>query len=770
MFLKTINLRGFKSFGTKSSLVFEKGICIIVGPNGSGKSNIVDAISWVLGEQSPKSLRGSTMGDVIFKSKNEELAIAEVSLIFDNSDRTLSVEFSDVKFTRRVYLRGGSEYYINSSPVRLSDIQDLISQSGIGKGLYTIINQGQIHNVIMYKNIERKHVIDEIIGISKHKIRRDKSKAKLANVAEDIDRINDLIKEIKRTMDPLETEAKKSRELSRIAAELKNVELSLFISTINNLNSQWDIENKKTEENLREIRDIDKKLNELNDSRIMFEDENSRQKSILSDFEDRINNFHYYLNKLGSIQLLISNRQTSVETIINMIDFSFSNISSREDAYSENATDRDREKLISVFDELEKEIKKYQILFEDVYKSLGKLVKPEYFDDLNEKFSKLNILFIKIKKIIFEEIKLKKEKAINKSSHKYDSINTDSSMKEKTLKLDNVKKEVNKIIKDINILSAMLKRLSIQSSRFEEIINSEFEKKKKEYNKKTALYNSFDEKINMLNSRKNFLDNDSYRSDLKKEQIKEKVRDLTIKIFDDYNLSLDFILKNYKESEDPENSEKKLRYLKNQLQGYKNINPNAHLEYEKIKERFDFLNSQKDDLVESKKELENIIADLNSEIKKFFNEKFQEINENFKFYFKILFPTGEGELIIKDSENYDEDEFGIDIKADTGSNKSVSLQLLSGGEKALVSIAFLFSIFATNSSPFYIFDEIDAALDDANLDRFLTLVKTFSENRQIIIISHQKKTMEIADIIYGFSMQSNGVTKIVSEKLRVVNV
>jgi chromosome segregation protein len=304
----------------------------------------------------------------------------------------------------------------------------------------------------------------------------------------------------------------------------------------------------------------------------------------------------------------------------------------------------------------------------------------------------------------------------------------------------------------------------------DEKINSEFENKKKEYNKKSAFYNNFDEKINMLNSRKNFLENDSYRADLKKEQIKEKVKDLTIKIFDDYNLSLDFILKNYKEAENPEISGKKLRDLKSRLQDYKNINPNAHLEYEKIKERFDFLNNQKEDLVESKKGLEKIINDLNTEIKKFFNEKFQEINENFKYYFKILFPTGDGELLIRDNDDYEEDEFGIDIKADTGSNKNISLQLLSGGEKALVSIAFLFSIFATNSSPFYVFDEIDSALDDANLDRFLTLAKTFSEDRQVIIISHQKKTMEIADIIYGFSMQSNGVTKIVSERLRAVNV
>ncbi|HHT79069.1 MAG TPA: AAA family ATPase [Actinobacteria bacterium] len=768
MFLKNINLRGFKSFGTRSSLVFEKGICIIVGPNGSGKSNIVDAISWVLGEQSPKSLRGSTMGDVIFKSKNEELAIAEVSLVFDNSDKVLPVEFTDVKFTRRVYLRGGSEYYINSSPARLSDVQDLISQSGIGKGLYTIINQGQINNVIMYKDIERKQIIDEIIGISKHKIRRDKSKSRLANVSEDIDRINDLIKEIKRTMDPLAIEAEKSKELSEIVSELREVELSLFLTNINNLNQQWDSENIKTEENLREIKEIQVKLDELNDSRIMFEDEHRSQKAVLSDFENRINNFKYYLNKLDSIQLLISNRRTSAETIANMIDFSIKNISGeKEDPADEEIAGR-KDSPISYLKDLSGEIDKCSVLFDSIYKNLGILVKPEYYEDTYKKFSELNSILGKIKIMILNEPDLKKSGFKSLQENKSDSkINN---IIEKTLKLNNVKKEVNRIINEINSFSKTLKKFFVFSEMLDEKINSEFENKKKEYNKKSAFYNNFDEKINMLNSRKNFLENDSYRADLKKEQIKEKVKDLTIKIFDDYNLSLDFILKNYKEAENPEISGKKLRDLKSRLQDYKNINPNAHLEYEKIKERFDFLNNQKEDLVESKKGLEKIINDLNTGIKKFFNEKFQEINENFKYYFKILFPTGDGELLIRDNDDYEEDEFGIDIKADTGSNKNISLQLLSGGEKALVSIAFLFSIFATNSSPFYVFDEIDSALDDANLDRFLTLAKTFSEDRQVIIISHQKKTMEIADIIYGFSMQSNGVTKIVSERLRAVNV
>ncbi|MCL6087942.1 MAG: AAA family ATPase, partial [Actinobacteria bacterium] len=202
-----------------------------------------------------------------------------------------------------------------------------------------------------------------------------------------------------------------------------------------------------------------------------------------------------------------------------------------------------------------------------------------------------------------------------------------------------------------------------------------------------------------------------------------------------------------------------------ELQKYKNVNPNAHIEFEKVKERFEFLQGQKNDLAESKKSLEKLIVELNLKIMQYFNDKFNEINENFKYYFKMLFPLGNGELLITEDGQAD-DDLGIDISADIGNNKSVALQMLSGGEKALISIAFLFSIFAVNSSPFYIFDEIDAALDDANLNRFMTLARIFAQNRQVIIITHQKKTMEAADIIYGFTMQSNGITKIVSEKIK----
>ena len=232
MYLKYITLRGFKSFKNKSQLFFEPGIGVIVGPNGSGKSNIADAVSWVLGEQSPKSLRGSSMGDVIFKSKEEEMGIAEVSLMFDNSDNLFDTEFRDVKFTRRVFSRGGSEYFINSSPCRLLDIQEMTADSGIGKGLNIIINQGQINDIAVLKPVERKVIIDEILGISKHKNRRDKSIAKLQKVRSDIDRVNDLMEEIRRTMDPLEIEAKRAQRYAEISNSLKSEEISLSIALL----------------------------------------------------------------------------------------------------------------------------------------------------------------------------------------------------------------------------------------------------------------------------------------------------------------------------------------------------------------------------------------------------------------------------------------------------------------------------------------------------------------------------------------------------------
>lgn len=765
MYLKNIHLRGFKSFGTKNSLVFEPGISIIVGPNGSGKSNIVDAISWVLGEQSPKSLRGVSMGDVIFKSKDEELAIAEVSLVFDNTDRVLPVEFAEVKFTRRVYIKGGSEYFINSSPCRLTDIQDLIAESGIGKGLYTIISQGQVNNVVLYKPVDRKHVIDEIIGVSRHKIRRDKSKIRLEAVEGDIGRINDLLHEVKRTMDPLAVEAKKSRIFFDLSQELKSLEISLFISIVNGLNKNWDEESTNYDKNLIELDEIDKKIQIINYQKKEYETIFYKERENFTRLEGKSNYFNLLCGRLSNIKSMISNQKTSVGTIINMIKFSMKDIN---DVFNnKNIADikNQNENTVNKKD-IEKIIERINTIFEladKFFVNMHKWAVPEYAGYINEFKKQFVSELNNVKKLLTSVNDFKHEKINNTGAENItrNKINPESRLN----KLKNILEHAQLNIINLDMLTKCILNLIDLSKSIEAKISAKLIREEHSSNSSQSKLNKCFEELNILSSKKTFLENEIYRSNLKKEQIKEKVKDLSIKIFDEYNMPVDYIIKNFKAAENTEKCESRTREIRGELVKYRNINPNAHLEYEKVKERFEFLENQKNDLNESKKDLGKLIVELNQKIREYFNDKYNQINENFKYYFKILFPLGEGELLLTDIDEAN-DDFGVDIKADIGNNKSVSLPLLSGGEKALVSIAYLFSIFAVNSSPFYIFDEIDAALDDANLERFITLAKIFSWGRQLIMVTHQKKTMEAADIIYGFTMQSTGVTKIVSEKIK----
>jgi chromosome segregation ATPase len=766
LYLKNIALRGFKSFGTKNSLIFEPGISIIVGPNGSGKSNIVDAISWVLGEQSPKSLRGVSMGDVIFKSKNEELAIAEVSLVFDNTDRVLPVEFAEVKFTRRAYIKGGSEYFINSSPCRLSDIQDLTAESGIGKGLYTIISQGQVNNVVLYKPIDRKHVIDEIIGVSRHKIRRDKSKARLEAVEGDINRANDLLHEVKRTMDPLAIEAKKSRIFSDLSQEMKNLEISLFISTINSLNMKWDEEIVNYDKNLAELDEIDKKIQIINSQKKEYETIFYKERENFTKLEAKSNYFNLLCGQLSNIKSMILNQRTSVETIINMIKFSMNDVT---DIFNnKNAAGiKNQDKKAVDKNDIEKVIEKINSIFKltDLFFiNMKEWAIPEKTGYINKFKNQFILKLNNIKELLVSGYDLGREE-INDIPSGEEEPKNKINLNDRLNKLKNILEHAQSNITSLDMLMKFAINLDNLSKSIETNISAKLIREEHSSNSSQSKLNRCFEELNKLNSKKTFLENEIYRSNLKKEQIKEKVRDLSIKNFDEYNIPVDYIMKNFKAAENVEKCESRVREIKGELAKYRNVNPNAHLEYEKVKERFEFLENQKNDLSESKKELGKLIIELNQKIREYFNDKFNLINENFKYYFKILFPLGEGELLLTDIDEGG-DDFGIDIKADIGNNKSVSLPLLSGGEKALVSVAYLFSIFAVNSSPFYIFDEIDAALDDANLQRFLTLTKIFSMGRQIIMITHQKKTMEAADIIYGFTMQSNGVTKIVSEKIK----
>ncbi len=234
MYLKRLELQGFKSFAEKTVLEFMPGITSVIGPNGSGKSNIADAIRWVLGEQSMKELRGGKSVDIIFAGtqSRKSLGFAEVSLIFDNADGKLPVPYEEVTVTRKLYRNGETGYYINKAQCRLKDILELFMDTGIGKDGYSIIGQGKIDEILSNKSEDRRNVFEEAAGIVKYKTRKEESEKKLEHTKLNVLRINDILTEIETNLEPMKLQADKAKKYLDLKQELKNIEVGLFLHNI----------------------------------------------------------------------------------------------------------------------------------------------------------------------------------------------------------------------------------------------------------------------------------------------------------------------------------------------------------------------------------------------------------------------------------------------------------------------------------------------------------------------------------------------------------
>ena len=234
MYLKRLEMQGFKSFVDKTVLDFNKGITAVVGPNGSGKSNISDAVKWVLGEQSPKTLRGSRMEDVIFAGteSRKPVGMAEVSLIMDNEDRLLNIDFSEVKITRRLYRSGDSEYLINNAQCRMKDIHLLFADTGIGKDGYSLIGQGRVDEILNSKSEERRNIFEDASGIMKYRMRKQESERKLNLTEQNLLRVNDIVSELQHQLKPLEKQAETAKKYLDYKYELRDIEVGVLVDGI----------------------------------------------------------------------------------------------------------------------------------------------------------------------------------------------------------------------------------------------------------------------------------------------------------------------------------------------------------------------------------------------------------------------------------------------------------------------------------------------------------------------------------------------------------
>ncbi len=316
MYLKRIEMQGFKSFADKTIIELKEGITTVIGPNGSGKSNIADAIRWVLGEQSIKSLRGSKSLDIIFAGtqNRKSLGFAESSLVFDNTDGTLPIEYTEVTVTRKLYRSGETGYYINKVPCRLKDVLELFMDTGIGKDGYSIIGQGKIDEILSNKSEDRRHIFEEAAGIVKYRNRKEEAEKKLEHTKLNLLRINDIISEIEGNLEPLYNQSEQAKKYLNLHEELKNIEVGLFLHNID--------QNKQELQKVTENEAVTK---------AQCDDEETKLERTKNAKEELKNNLDEITSKIESMSNLGFESQKEIEMLNSDINVSQTKISNNQE-------------------------------------------------------------------------------------------------------------------------------------------------------------------------------------------------------------------------------------------------------------------------------------------------------------------------------------------------------------------------------------------------------------------------------------------------------
>ena len=398
MYLKRLEMQGFKSFADKTVLEFMPGITTVIGPNGSGKSNISDAIRWVLGEQSMKSLRGAKSEDIIFAGtqNRKSLGFAEASLVFDNSDNRLPVEYQEVVVTRKIYRSGESGYFINKTPCRLKDILELFMDTGIGKDGYSIIGQGKIDEILSNKSEDRRHIFEEAAGVVKYRVRKAESEKKLEHTKLNLLRINDILAEIENTIEPLKLQSEKAKKFLDLREELKSIEIGLFIYNINSY-----------KEKLAKIIEDEDILKNDNDQATLKLENITLLKEKLKQEIDEIT------NQIESMQNIGFESEKEIERINSEINVSKERISNNQENF--NRFDKEIEEIklrnVSLEEEKQSKLEKKNNLFTNKERFQKELEEKEKeLEELTQKLSDKELEIENKKKQVEQNTDLKYEK------------------------------------------------------------------------------------------------------------------------------------------------------------------------------------------------------------------------------------------------------------------------------------------------------------------------------------------------------------------------
>ncbi len=750
MYLKKLEINGFKSFANKTTLDFlpecdiasgaKCGITAIVGPNGSGKSNVADAIRWAIGEQSSKNLRGKKSEDVIFAGtdKKGRLGTASVTLYFDNSDKRIPIEFAEVSITRKVYRSGESEYLINGSRVRLLDIVDLLAKAGIGKDSYCVITQGMSDAVLNATPLERRAIFEDAAGVKQYQIEKERALRKLESTRENLVRVDALTTEIEPHLKNLRRQAEKASQGKDVALRLHEKQILLYSYLWDNfqgergkLVAERDVLQKSVFDIEIETNTLAKEVAEASDT---MEDQ-SKEETIaheLSTLRDEGNTLLRDRSILeGKIE--IEKEKQKVEEVIRVIPVDLNYVRKALDEIRTHQTE-----LIERLQSVEK--------LEDIQdiREFAQVIKQKMYD-LDTKAGEGSVKEKKIIALPDDEKRASDERLAQYGKDK-EALNA---------KLEKLQKLLQ--VKEAELQSI---RESSRTSR------ETFFTKEKLWREKERQLTILKDQLNEVKVR------------LARVEVREE--DLVTLVREELNMKVDDLQYDGTAVE-REKLEREIARLKVEVEHIGTIDPLVVEEYQETEQRFQFLTRESADLKQASESLRVVVKEMDQKIDGVFEEAFKEIKKKFESYFKIIFGGGkaeldivkikrrktaeEGELEEDKEEESEEDEFGIEIFACPPGKKITNLSMLSGGERSLTSLALLFAIISHNPPPFAVLDEVEAALDEANSRRFSKMLQELSDHTQFIAITHNRQTMEQAALLYGVTMGADGVSQLLSIRL-----
>ena len=830
MYLKQLDVVGFKSFADRTRLTFDPGLIAIVGPNGCGKSNVSDAIRWVLGEQRPTALRCSKLVDVVFNGTDtrKPLGLAEVSITFADCEKELGTDYHEVTITRRVYRDGSGEYLINKQPSRLKDVQHLFMGTGIGTSSYSVMAQGQIDAILSSKPEDRRAVFEEAAGITKFKADRKEALRKIEQTEQNLLREADVLKEMKRQIASLQRQVGKAQKYKELRDELRGMDIYVSKNRIHDYNdkleqnaaNRGEIEKAIAEatevvvaaeaEQQRlhqEVHELEERLQNLASEEAAAEGAYNRAREMIGVNAQRIEEYKSFVQRDGfeidGLRRQLEDIRMQAESLEQKKRLLIDSLAAAQDALAEDEAAFNE--LQTTIDEKRSEVEAKRREVANTTRT-GTLVDDAKVnrDGAVETWPAGTSVTTMMKRETLMEIVAQAESELRElelshipASQRLTERRIAASQMEQELSFidrqsesagdrrDELARQLETREEGIRKYQESIERLTEESGDFLEQLDV---LKQKAVDVHSRMNDERGNRAGMLERiaaadsavalKRADLDRArDFRGKLEVEAAETTMRRQNIfeHLQDEYGLFADAVLREpdpeWKDGVVPpmDELEKKVAKLQADIAALGPVNMVAIDECRELEERYAREKAQEEDLLAAKQQILDLINNLNDTSGNMFRTTFERANKNFQEMFKKLFGGGEARLVLLENEE-DPLECGIDIIARPPGKRPQSVTLLSGGERTMTAVALLFSIFMIKPAPFCMLDELDAALDDANIGRFVEQLKEFLVQSQFLIITHNQHTIAGSDLVYGVSQQEKGVSRIISMRLSDLGV